>query len=193
VTIRNRYVILTLGLSLMEMTRGDVAQEKSVAKETNMSEFNISSTAFKHGEPIPAEYTCTGDDISPALTWTGAPKGTQSFALICDDPDAPAGPWVHWVLYCIPAKIHAVPENVPKTDIVGVLHGAKQGINDFRKVGYGGPCPPQGHGVHHYHFKLYALDIMPNLHADASKRKLEEAMQGHILAQTVLIGTFERR
>lgn len=158
-----------------------------------MNAFTVSSPSIRHNEPIPARFTCSGEDVSPMLTWAGAPKEAKSFALICDDPDAPSGTWVHWVIFNIPADVTQLPEGLAKSDIVSAVKGAKQGVNDFHKVGYGGPCPPQGHGVHHYHFKLYALDKELNLRPGVTKRQLEDAMRGHILAQTELIGTFERR
>jgi hypothetical protein len=186
-------VIGLLALILVLGVRTAEGQSNEVAKESTMNAFKISSTAFKHQAPIPAKYTCTGADVSPVLSWEGAPSGTKSFVLICDDPDAPAGTWVHWVIYNIPTDIHQLPEGVVKSDIVSTVGGAKQGVNDFRKVGYGGPCPPPGHGVHHYHFKLYALDQELNLKPGATKRQVEAAMHDHILGQAELIGTFERR
>jgi Raf kinase inhibitor-like YbhB/YbcL family protein len=187
---------LPMGMLVLVLAMGmQVATGEStkVAKETEMSEFTISSAAFRHNEPIPAKFTCKGADVSPTLSWSGAPPGTKSFALICDDPDAPNGTWVHWVIYNLPPDTKQLPEGVSKSDIVSSLGGAKQGVNDFRKVGYGGPCPPPGHGVHHYHFKLYALDQDLNLKPGATKRQLEEAMRDHVLGQAALIGTFERR
>ncbi len=157
-----------------------------------MSKLVLSSPSFRNNEPIPIRHTGMGEDVSPALQWSDPPSEKKSFALICDDPDAPAGTWTHWVLYSIPPNTRELPEGVAKTDIVVALHAAKQGVNDFHKVGYGGPMPPQGHGIHHYHFKLYALDNVPDLRAGATKRKLENAMQGHILAMAELVGTFER-
>jgi len=145
----------------------------------------LTSTAFTHNGAIPSQYTCDGADISPALTWTGAPNNTKSFALIVDDPDAPTKVWVHWVLFNIPASVNNLAEN---TSTSGFLQGA----TDFNgKQQYGGPCPPSG--THRYHFTLYALDTMLNLQAGASKRDVINAMRGHILDQTILIGTYERK
>jgi hypothetical protein len=138
---------------------------------------------------MPANHSCDGVDASPALKWDGVPAGTKSFALVCDDPDAPGGSWVHWVIYGIPAGASELPENVAKTDVVA---GLKQGVNDFGRVGYGGPCPPRGHGAHHYHFRLYALDADLNLAPRLSRRQFEAAMKGHVLAQTELVGTYQR-
>lgn len=169
---------------------------QAAEKEATMASFTLSSSAFAANQPIPKKHTGEGPDVSPALTWAGAPAGAKSFALICDDPDAQsvAGHvWVHWVVYGIPATTTALPENVAKTDSVAALGGAKQGMTDFKRVGYGGPMPPRGHGVHHYHFKLYALDTELNLPAKVIKKQVEDSMKGHILAQAELVGTYERR
>lgn len=152
---------------------------------------NLTSGAFADGGPIPVKHTCDGPDVSPALAWTGAPGGSASFALICDDPDAPGKTWVHWVLYDLPATVSQLPENVAKTDTPQGLSGARQGMTDFRRVGYGGPCPPPG-PPHRYFFKLYALDAPLALNAGASKADVERAMQGHVLGQAQLIGTYGR-
>ena len=173
------------------------AQEKSFiqSKET-VTTLKVSSSSFAHNGPIGAKYTYDGKDVSPSLKWEGAPTGTKSFALICDDPDAMSVAnkvWVHWVIYEISAKITELAENVAKTETVAALGGAKQGTNDSGRVGYGGPCPPRGHGVHHYHFKLYALDTELNLPAKATKSQVEEAMRGHILGSAELIGTYQRK
>jgi len=149
----------------------------------------ISSTAFSGGEMIPKKFTCDGPDVSPQLSWTDAPAATQSFALIMDDPDAPVGTWVHWVLYNLPANTKELPEGVEKQE--QLASGALQGRNDFRKIGYGGPCPPAGK-PHRYFFKLYALDTKPSLNAGATKADLERAMKGHIVGQTELMGRYGR-
>jgi Raf kinase inhibitor-like YbhB/YbcL family protein len=148
----------------------------------------ISSPSFKHGDFIPRKYTCDGDDVSPPLNWENVPDGTKSFALISDDPDAPMGTWVHWVLYNMPADLRSLPEGVPK--IKKLENGSMQGITDFRRLGYGGPCPPGG--MHRYFFKLYALDTMLNLDTGASKVGVVKAMQGHILGQCELMGKYKR-
>ena len=152
-------------------------------------EIKIKSLAFVPGGKIPGKYTCDGMDISPPLSWTSGPEGTKTFALICDDPDAPMGTWVHWVLFNLPADITEFRENVPPDK--ELENGAKQGMNDFRKIGYGGPCPPGG--THRYFFKLYALDTEINLEAGATKAELLEAIEGHILAEGQMIGRYERR
>jgi len=148
----------------------------------------ITSSAFSEGGMIPERYTCDGRDVSPDLNWDGIPEETRTLALICDDPDAPVGTWVHWVLFNIPAKQTGLPaEVVSKAELAG---GAKHGINDFQRPGYGGPCPPGG--THRYFFKLYALDIELDLDSGATKARLEEAMQGHILAEGQLMGKYTR-
>jgi len=154
--------------------------------------FSLSSAAFKEGAAIPGKYTCDGADVSPPLRWSGAPPSTAAFALIADDPDAPAGTWVHWVLYDLLSATTELRENVEKSDAPAGLAGARQGRNDFRRVGYGGPCPPPG-PAHRYFFKLYALDTPLKLKAGATKRDVEIAMQGHVVATVQLMGTYARR
>jgi len=151
--------------------------------------FQISSTAFSNGETIPKKFTCDGPDVSPQLSWKEAPAAARSFALIMDDPDAPAGTWVHWVLYNLPANTSQLPEGLEKQEQLAT--GALQGRNDFRKIGYGGPCPPPG-TPHHYYFKLFALDTKLNLKAGATKADLERAMKGHILGEAELMGRYGR-
>jgi len=148
----------------------------------------IKSSAFGSGEMIPAKYTCDGADFSPQLEWSGSPAGTKSFALICDDPDAPMGTWVHWVIYDIPPTATMLAEGITREkDLPG---GGTQGINDFRKIGYGGPCPPGG--THRYFFKLYALDSELGLKPGVTKDQLLKAMRGHILGEAQLMGTYRR-
>lgn len=151
----------------------------------------IQTPAFNHEAPIPTQYTCDGADRSPALAWSGHPKGVKTYALICDDPDTPVGTWVHWVIYNIPPTVTALAEGFP-TD-AKLKDGTLQGINDFKKTGYGGPCPPPGHGVHRYFFKLYALDTKLPLESGATKAQLEKAMKGRILEQAVVMGRYERK
>jgi Raf kinase inhibitor-like YbhB/YbcL family protein len=150
----------------------------------------LTSSAFTEGAPIPAKYTCDGEDVSPPLKWSNLPQGTKSAALICDDPDAPLGTWVHWVVYGIPATVTELPEGVPAAETIP--NGARQGTNDFKRVGYGGPCPPKGR-PHRYVFQLYALDAELQLSPGATKKDLVNAMKGHILAEGRLIGTYERK
>lgn len=153
---------------------------------TAMGTITVTSTAFKEGDMIPAKFTCDDRDLSPQLSWSNVPAGVKSIALICDDPDAPVGTWVHWVVFNIPATARELPEGVR-----AMPAGAKQGINDFRKLDYGGPCPPGG--THRYFFKLYALDAVLDLKEGVSKTALLKAMEGHILDQGQLMGKYKRR
>ncbi len=153
--------------------------------------FSLTSTAFKDGAPIPSKHTCDGADRSPPLGWSDAPPGTAAFALIADDPDAPAGTWVHWVVYNLPATTAELPENVAKVESLD-LGRARQGRNDFHRPGYGGPCPPPG-PAHRYFFKLYALDALLEVRPGAAKKDVEAAMQGHMLGMAQLMGTYARQ
>jgi Raf kinase inhibitor-like YbhB/YbcL family protein len=155
-------------------------------------EFSLTSSAFRYGGAIPTKYTCDGADVSPPLAWRGAPRTTVSFALIVDDPDAPAGTWVHWVLYDLPATASAAPEGVAKLETPSELGGAAQGKNDFRRLGYGGPCPPPG-PAHRYFFTLHALATRLGLTPGASKADVERAMAGQVLATAQLMGTYARQ
>jgi hypothetical protein len=151
--------------------------------------FTLKATAFPNGGVIPKKYTCDGANLSPALSWDDAPAGTQSLALIVDDPDAPMGTWTHWLIWNIPAKATLLPEDTPKMNLLD--NGARQGGNDFRRIGYGGPCPPPGK-PHRYFFKLYALDARLEVKAGAVRSELEPALQPHILAQAQWMGTYGR-
>jgi Raf kinase inhibitor-like YbhB/YbcL family protein len=151
--------------------------------------FTVKSTAFPNGGAIPKKYTCDGADLSPELTWEDVPAGTQSLALIADDPDAPMGTWTHWLIWNIPAKATLLPEDTPKVNLLD--NGARQGGNDFKRIGYGGPCPPPGK-LHRYHFKLYALDTRLEVKAGAVRSELEPAIKTHILSQTQWMGTYGR-
>jgi len=152
-------------------------------------DIKITSSAFQDGGLIPAKYTCDGADVSPPLQWDTVPEGTKSIALICDDPDAPMGTFVHWVIFGLPAETRQLAEKVPADKTLP--SGARQGTSDFGRVGYGGPCPPSG--THRYFFKIYALDTKVDLPAGARKSDLLKAMQGHILSQGQLIGKYKRR
>ena len=149
----------------------------------------VSSSAFQEGGEIPTKYTCEGQDVSPALTWSEPPAETRSFTLIVDDPDAPVGVFTHWVLFNLPVDSRELPEAMPTQ--AQLPDGSLQGKNDFGKIGYGGPCPPPGR-PHRYQFTLYALDQTLDLKAGASKKQVLDAMQGHILAQGRLTGTYQR-
>ena len=148
----------------------------------------ILSPAFQHEGMIPIKFSCKGDDISPPLKWENAPAGAKSFVLVCDDPDAPMGTWDHWLLFNIPASVTELQEGVPAQ--AELPNGARHGKNSWGRKDYGGPCPPGG--THRYFFKFYALDTLLDLKPGASKRELLNAMQGHILAQTELMGKFKR-
>jgi len=151
--------------------------------------FTVKSSAFGMGAEISKQFTCSGNDVSPALKWSSPPAKTASFALIVDDPDAPVGTWVHWVLWNLPASAHTLSENVPKREQLD--DGSLQGTNDFRKMGYNGPCPPPGK-PHRYFFRLYALDTKLNLAPGATRQELDAAMKGHVLGQAEYMGTFRR-
>jgi len=148
----------------------------------------VTSSAFNEGQMIPLKYTCDGQDISPPLEWEDAPDATKSFALICDDPDAPMGMWVHWVVYDIPPDMNNLPEHVRPERQLG--NGIRQGNNSWPNIGYGGPCPPGG--THRYYFKLYALDTTLNLKPGATKEQLLQAMKGHVLEEAHLMGKYQR-
>jgi Raf kinase inhibitor-like YbhB/YbcL family protein len=151
-------------------------------------EIKLTSTAFKEGEAIPRAYTCDGVNISPPLEWSGIPNTGRTIAIVAGDPDAPGGTWVHWVLYNLPADNIGLVENLPATEILKA--GGFQGKSDFGKIGYGGPCPPTG--THRYFFKIYALDGELPLKAGATKAELMKAMEGHIIVQGQLMGTYRR-
>jgi Raf kinase inhibitor-like YbhB/YbcL family protein len=151
-------------------------------------ELKIKSSAFNEGGMIPKKYTCDGANVSPPLAWDAVPTNTKSLALISDDPDAPVGTWVHWVIYNIPPTIKELPENIPPHNTIE--NGAQQGTNDFRMIGYGGPCPPRG--THRYYFKLYALDKVLDGEPGLTKAHLLKAMEGHIVAQGQLMGRYQR-
>ena len=150
----------------------------------------LSSSAISDGSAIPRRYTCNGEDVSPPLEWSDAPPGTRSFVLLCDDPDAPSGTWYHWAAYDMPANQTALaPGAAQHVERLGF----KQAINDFQRVGYGGPCPPRRHGPHHYHFRLLALSIdrLP-VRKGPSCRDIEREARKHVLAETTLVGIYER-
>ena len=149
----------------------------------------LHSDAFTAESAIPKKYTGDGADLSPPLRWQDVPEGTQSFALVCDDPDAPRGTWVHWVLFNLPPALRELPEGVARDS--ALPDDSRQGKNDFGRPGYGGPAPPRGK-PHRYFFTLYALDAPLDLAAGATRRQLDEAMRGHIISQAQLMGTYQR-
>ena len=173
-------VLYSFGLSIIDGAG-------SASEEASMS-VTLSSSAFTEGAPIPALHTCEGKEISPPFAWTDPPVDTKSLALISDDPDAPGKTWVHWVLYNVPPSARMLPAGFPTTQ--ELPDGTRQGMTDFGRTGYGGPCPPSG--THRYYFKLYALDTMLSLSSGATKAQVESAMHGHILAHAQLMGTYRR-
>jgi len=188
--------VLTVSLLLWASQVGCGGRERTpesakstVEEAMAVATINLTSPAFAEGGIVPQRHTCDGEDVSPALEWGEPPAGTVTFALICDDPDAPVGTWVHWVIYNIPDTLRGLPEAVPDTQ--QLESGALQGRNDFRRIGYGGPCPPPGK-PHRYIFKLYALDAPTELPAGAAKAELLRAIEGHILAEGQLIGSYGR-
>jgi Raf kinase inhibitor-like YbhB/YbcL family protein len=184
-----KLVLLVMVSTLLFCSCKDRGQAGSPPAGGEKMEIKIKSPAFEDGGLIPPRYTCDGADISPPLQWQAVPEGTKTIALICDDPDAPMGTWVHWVLFNLPAEIRELAENIP-TDRT-LPSGACQGTNDFGRIGYGGPCPPSG--THRYFFKIYALDTQIDLAAGAKKSQLLKAMEGHILGQGQLIGKYKRQ
>jgi Raf kinase inhibitor-like YbhB/YbcL family protein len=182
-----RICLLTLSL-LVCACRGRGTFVPTAVKGT-ASEIVITSPAFAEGEMIPAEYTCQGKNSSPALEWSALPTGTQSLALICDDPDAPGATFVHWVLYALPATTRGLPAGIASQATLD--NGAVQGKNGAQQTGYTGPCPPSG--THRYYFRLYALDNKPALQARATKAELLKAIEGHILGEGQLMGKYQKR
>jgi Raf kinase inhibitor-like YbhB/YbcL family protein len=165
-------------------------QQTNIVGNEGETDMFISSSAFDHNGSIPKKHTCDGEESSPLLAWKDSPAGAGSLVLIMDDPDAPMGTWVHWVIFNLPAQVTSLPAGIEKT--ASIKGGGSQGLNDSRKVGYSGPCPPKGK-PHRYFFKIYALDTLLNLTpGKATKADVERAMQGHILAQGQLIGIYSR-
>ncbi|MEA3475225.1 MAG: YbhB/YbcL family Raf kinase inhibitor-like protein [Candidatus Cloacimonadota bacterium] len=177
-----------------KLDRGEtISPIKKEEGDTKMA-IKITSTAFAEGEMIPKKYSCDGEGVSPVLKWENIPEDAKSLVLISDDPDAPAGTWVHWVVYDMSPNINELPEDIPPVelleDIEGLNLAGKQGINSAHKIGYYPPCPPSG--THRYFFKVYALDTMLNLKSGASKKEIVRAMEGHITAQGQLMGKYKR-
>ncbi len=183
--------LMSLSLELSGATSTATPAKSSVfqAEGGRNVSLALKTAAFPEGGEIPKKYTCDAADVSPSLSWSGAPAETRAFALLAEDPDAPVGTWTHWVIWNIPAKATALPEGVPKTEVLP--DGARQGRNDFKRIGYGGPCPPPGK-PHRYFFRLYALDTTPDVKAGASRTELERAMKGHVLSQAELMGKYGR-
>lgn len=185
---KRRIFFLLVSLVFLYFFNGTTDRVYAKTRGGSKMAITITSTAFTDGGMIPRDYTCDGKDISPPLAWAGVPEGTKSLAIICDDPDAPVGTWVHWVLFNIPATVNKLPQSMPSAK--ALENGAKHGINDFRKFGYGGPCPPGG--THRYYFKLYALDIELTQEPGLTKAELLKAMKDHILAEGQLMGRYKR-
>lgn len=183
-------VVLIFALLGGQTTFAADDREKTPEVDEGDTEMKIMSSAFNEGEPIPRVYTCDGKDLSPPLSWEEAPDGTRSLVLIGDDPDAPMGTWVHWVLYNIPPDTTALAQGMP-TD-TALEDGSKQGVTDFGRPGYGGPCPPKGK-PHRYFFKLYALDTLLEFEGKVKKEDVEKAMKDHILAEAQIMGTYQRK
>jgi len=181
-------MIFTAMLLAGLVTAGCSQEPKSATG--HVAKIQLTSAAFADGQPIPVNYTGDALDISPPLAWSNAPAGTRSFALIADDPDAPSGAWTHWVIYDLPPATTALAEDQFKTP--QLRNGAKQGLNDFKKTGYNGPAPPPGK-AHRYFFKLYALDAMTGLAPGATRADLLKAMNGHVLGEGRLTGTYRRQ
>jgi len=179
-------IVGIMGLSIMGVE--GAAPRKGLPRRERMQ---LTTTAFKSGTAIPKKFT--GEDVSPPLAWTGVPAGTQSFALIMEDPDAPPGTWVHWVLYDLPGTLRELKENTPKTETLknGGTHGACWGVDRFDRVGYYGPCPPPGK-PHRYYFRIYALDTVLKWPPKKTAAELRQAMKGHILGEGELMGTYGR-
>ncbi|MBI2488022.1 MAG: YbhB/YbcL family Raf kinase inhibitor-like protein [Deltaproteobacteria bacterium] len=184
--LKNLCLLLGIFFFLSLYSFQSEGQPSSEAKTEN--KIDIKSTVFEEGGMIPRQYTCDGKNVSPPLKWSFVPEGTKSLALIVDDPDAPVGVWVHWVLFDLPPDTKELNENIPAQETL--TDGAKQGKNDFGKIGYGGPCPPDD--THRYFFNLYALDVEINLQPGITKGELLKAMEGHILAQGELMGRYKR-
>lgn len=178
------FVLTTISLT------ADAAQ-KTVSKirgGAKKMEITIKSTSFEDGAMIPKKYTCDGDNVSPPLSWTSGPATTKTYAIICDDPDAPFGTWVHWVIFNIPANVKELPENVAKFKLLA--NGAVQGWDSAHQLGYQGPCPPSG--THRYIFRIFALDVRMRLPPGSSAAELQKNIEGHILAKGQLTGRYKR-
>ena len=188
-----RLILVFVMAGLIQINAQESLKQKSQIKKEEKMAFTLKTAAFRDGENIPVKYSCDGEDISPPLQWENVPEGTRSFALICDDPDAPVGIWVHWVIYNIPAGVKSLPENVDKSRAVlgEPLKGVVQGVNSWNRIGYGGPCPPPG-PAHRYYFKLYALDTVIKGER-LNKTRLLKEMEGHVLAEAQIMGRYQRK
>lgn len=187
---KNRMILGLLGLALSPIACGGGGSVEAPIEEGPMT-IRLESTAFEEGGAIPRQHTCDGENASPPLSWSGVPEGARALVLIVADPDAPRGTFTHWVLYDLPAGVTSLPAGLPAEGTVRVgSDDARQGKNDFRNLGYGGPCPPSG--THRYFFRLYALDAATGLEPGASRQEVEGAMTGHVLARGELMGRYSR-
>lgn len=186
-------LVVTAGAAMQLETPTKDPVSESPESHVKRMLLQVESPAFKANEAIPRKHTGDGADVSPEIHWSGIPKDARQLALICDDPDAPSPePWVHWVIYQIPISATGLAENLPKTETVQIPEGAVQGKNSWNTVGYRGPAPPKGHGVHHYHFRVYALSQPLDIGPGKTKAELLAAMKGHVLAEGELVGRYER-
>lgn len=181
---------IALSIALGALSGSPTSAASSSRNGENNVALTLSSKSFANGGEISKRFTCDAEDVSPELSWNEAPAGTKSFALLADDPDAPVGNWNHWVLWNLPPESRSLPEGVSK--VPQLPDGSQQGLNDFPKVGYNGPCPPPGK-PHRYYFKLFALDAKLSLKEKSGKRELEAAMKGHTLAQAEWMGHYGRK
>jgi hypothetical protein len=181
---------LSIGLAIFAVAACALTTIAVIVPSQMHRKMELTSDAFKDGQPIPSRYTCDDKNISPALAWKGAPEGTGSLAIIVDDPDAPTGIWTHWVVFNIPIDSAGLAEDAIKSKTTPA--SLRQGLNDFKNIGYGGPCPPGGK-QHRYFFKIFALDTTLNLQSGATRKDVEAAMSNHILAQGQLMGTYQRK
>ena len=188
--MKKNYLLFSLLLISFVSLFSIYSYEGAKMKKKEIKPLTVTSAAFRHNEMIPAKYTCDGENISPPIAWEGAPEGTESFVLIADDPDAPMGIWVHWIIFNIPDTVTSLPENVPAK--VTLENGIHQGMSSFKQTGYGGPCPPSG--THRYFYKVYAVDTSVDVLEPryANKEKVLDAIEGHVLAYGELIGTYRR-
>jgi Raf kinase inhibitor-like YbhB/YbcL family protein len=184
---RGTRILVLAAVTFSIISQTGLGAELQVKQERLAME--LKSSVFQNNQDIPKKYTCDGADLSPPLVWNNPPNGAKAFAIISDDPDAPGGTWIHWVIYDLPADARELAEAVPTQE--SLPDGAKQGVNDFKKAGYGGPCPPRG-PAHRYFFKLYALDQPTNLKPRATKQQVLAAMKGHIVGEAQLIGKYKR-
>ncbi|GAB4169152.1 MAG: YbhB/YbcL family Raf kinase inhibitor-like protein [Calditrichia bacterium] len=189
-TFNVKMILLLLIMLVAGCNSQDQKQSPKQVEEKQMESFYLKADAFHEGDMIPVKFTCQGEDVSPQLQWGHVPEGTESFALICDDPDAPMGTWVHWVVYNIPADYTGFTEGMGNKQ--ELPDGIQQGVNDFGNTNYGGPCPPPG-APHRYYFKLYALDTLTDFKAGLTKSELLNQIESHIIAKTELMGKYRRK